>query len=110
MFQVLMLVSIVPVFVVAERVYSSHRKKELVFKGQSLELELDLPWLTAEHDDHKVRVSGLTNDLDPEKLKFYLSALADNVVTEIYFDQTHSRAVATFLHRVGMHLNARSKN
>ena len=74
---------------------------ELMFVHQSLELELELPWLTAEHDDHKVRVSGLTNDLDPEKLKFYLSALADNVVTDIYFDETQSRAVAIFSHSLG---------
>ena len=83
------------------RVFELHRAKELNFKGSSLELELELPWPTDLHDDHKVRVSGLNGELDPEKLKFYLSAISDNLVTEMFFNQNQSKAVAIFKNAIG---------
>ena len=88
-------------FSAAERVFESSRTKGLRYKGVSLELELEVPWLTKQHDDHKVRISGLDKDLDPEKLKFYLSAISDNLVTEMFFNQNQSRAVALFRNTIG---------
>ena len=81
---------------VAERVFHLYSQGGLAFKHRNLELELELPWLTSEHDDHKVRVSGFTDELDSEKLKFYLSALSNNAVNEIYLDECRTRAIATF--------------
>ena len=62
---------------------------------------MELPWLTEQHDDRKVRISGLNGELDPEKLKFYLSGISDNLVTEMFFNQNQSRAVAIFKNKIG---------
>ena len=90
--------------------FESYRTKGLLFKGVSLELELEVPWLTKHHDDHKVRVSGLTEELDPEKLKFYLSAISENEVSEMFFNQNQSRAVAIFKHQLGELLRCQQNN
>ncbi|KAF6030597.1 hypothetical protein EB796_011094 [Bugula neritina] len=84
-------------FVVAEIVYSRHcSHKSLYLNDKSLEIELELPWLTDQHDRHRVRVSGLTEELDPEKLRFYLSALSNNSVTQMSFNKEQTRAIAEF--------------
>ena len=76
-------------------------RKGLSFNNKNLKLELELPWLTKHHDEHKVRISGLTNEMDPEKLKFYLCALTKNVVTDVFFDETQTKAVAVFQDKIG---------
>ncbi|KAF6036950.1 hypothetical protein EB796_004734 [Bugula neritina] len=53
-------------------------------------------WLNEHHDRHRVRVSGLTEELDPEKLRFYLSALSNNSVTQMSFNEDYTKAVADF--------------
>ena len=88
-------------FTVAERVFELYTTEGLKYKGTSLELELEIPWLTKQHDDHKIRISGLDKDLDPEMLKFYLSAISDNIVTDMFFNQNHSRAVVIFKNTIG---------
>lgn len=91
--------------VVAERVYDYSMQRGLVFHSKELEIELELMWLTKHHDDHKVRLSGLSDEIDPEKVKFYLSALTNNVVTDLFFDQTQTKAVAVFQNSIGMIAN-----
>ena len=76
-------------------------KEGLTFENKSLELELELPELTESHDNRRVKICELTSDLDSEKLRFYLSALSDNVVAEIYFNENHTKAVATFVDPIG---------
>ena len=88
-------------FTVAERVYSTHRKRPLDLNGAELDIELESPELLDYHDNHSVRLSGLTPDLDPEKLKFYVSALSDNTVSEILFDGNRCKAVAQFANPIG---------
>lgn len=88
-------------FTVAERVFSTHRKRPLDLNGAELDIELESPELLDYHDNHSVRLSGLTPDLDPEKLKFYVSALSDNTVSEILFDGNRCKAVAQFANPIG---------
>ena len=88
-------------FTVAERVYGVHRKRPIELNGSELEIELESPDLLDYHDNHSVRLSGLTPDLDPEKLKFYISALSDNTVSEILFDGYRCKAVAQFANPIG---------
>jgi len=89
-------------FVVADRVYYLHcSRKPLCLNDKSLEMELELPWLTDNHDDHRVRVSGFTEELDPEKLRFYLSALSNNSVRQMSFNKEQTRAIAEFKESLG---------
>ena len=88
-------------FLVAERVFEFYRTQGVRYKGVTLELELEVPWLTKQHDDGKVRISGLNEEVDPEMLKFYVSAISDNLVTELFFNQNQSRAVAIFKNPIG---------
>lgn len=86
----------------AERVYQSYTNHGLICSGKHLKLELDIPWLTELHDDHKLRISGLPGDIDPEKLKFYLSALSSDFVSQLFFDETQQKALAIFKNALGM--------
>ena len=77
----------------------------MTYSKKKLHLELELPWLTKHHDDRKVRVSGLSKKLDPERLKFYLAALSQNMVIDTFFNGNKTRAVAMFKEPLGMFLN-----
>ena len=81
--------------------YGVHRKRPIDLNGTELDIELESPVLLEYHDKHSVRLSALTPDLDPEKLKFYLSALSDNTVSEISFNGVRSKAVAQFARPIG---------
>jgi len=84
-------------FTVAERVYHKFdQPKGIYLDNKKLDIELELPWLNEHHDRHRVRVSGLTEELDPEKLRFYLSALSNNSVTQMSFNEDYTKAVADF--------------
>lgn len=72
-----------------------------MLNNKELDIELVSPDLLEYHDTQSVRVSGLTPDLDPEKLKFYISALSDNVVTEMWFDYNRTKAVIKFSNPIG---------
>lgn len=88
-------------FKVAKRVYDVHRQTALEFKDKKLEIELESPNLMDYQDPKSVRLSSLAAQLDPEKLRFYLSALADNVVTHLAFDRNETKAVASFAQNIG---------
>ncbi|KAF6030610.1 hypothetical protein EB796_011092 [Bugula neritina] len=76
---------------------SVHQQKSSpTFRGRQLKMELVLPEFKGHHDRHRVRVSGLTEELDPEKLRFYLSALSNNSVTQMSFNKEQTRAIAEF--------------
>ena len=92
-------------FVVAERVFAFHQTKPLMFNKCKLNLELDLPWLTDLHDKCKVRISGINEDLEKEKLRFYLSAISKNRVTDLFYNHDQTRAIAAFRDPIGMILN-----
>lgn len=67
-----------------------------------LQLELVSTQLLDCHHEESVRLYGITPDVHPAKLKFYLSALSDNVITQILFDaETETKAVATFSKPIG---------
>ncbi|XP_067934852.1 protein mono-ADP-ribosyltransferase PARP14-like isoform X2 [Watersipora subatra] len=85
---------------IAERVYEFYKQNGLQHKSIALDLELELPWFTKQHDERKLRVSGLDSELDPETLKFYLSALTSTVVTEMFFNNSQTRAVALFKNKI----------
>lgn len=86
---------------VAESVYEYHRRCPFKCNGFELKIELESPTLQEYHNKQAVRISGLTSSLDPEKLKFYISALTDNLVTQICLDATQQRAIATFSQPLG---------
>ena len=87
---------------VAERVYKHHLRNTLKLSHHVLQLELVSAQLLDCHHKKSVRVYGITQEIHPSKLKFYLSALEDNVVSQILFDvQTETKAVATFLEDIG---------
>lgn len=86
---------------VAEKVYNFHQEKPIFFNGSKLDIELDCHRLLDHHDNLSLHVSGLTPELDPEKLKFYLSALSDNVITDILLDDSCTKAVAKFYKPLG---------
>ena len=82
--------------------FAFHKTKALEYKKTKLNLELDLPWLTDIHDKCKVRVSGINDDLEKEKLRFYLSAISKNRVTDLFYNHDQTRAIAAFKDLIGM--------
>lgn len=85
----------------AEQAFSFFNSHPIQIHSQPIILELESPKLLDCHDSHAVRISGLADDLDPEKLKYYLSAIADSQVTQMQFDTTQTKAVATFSQQIG---------
>lgn len=79
-----------------------HRKRPIVVNQTELDIELVSPTLLDCHDNQSVRVSEITPDLDPEKLRFYLSAVACQSVLDLQFDETRTKAVAQFKDIIGL--------
>lgn len=85
--------------------FAFHQTKALEYKKTKLNLELDLPWLSNLHDNCKVRVSGINESLEKEKLRFYLSAISNNRVTDLFYNHDQTRAIAGFRDPIGVILN-----
>ena len=78
-----------------------HRKQPIKINGQELDIDLESPALLDYHDNMSVRLSEISQDVDPEKLKFHVSALAGQPVTQLVFDETRTKAVAEFRDVIG---------
>lgn len=76
-------------------------RQPIEVNGAELDIEIDLPKLNDCHDEMGVRLSGLSPDLDPEKLRLYIAALSDRTVSDLSFDRTRTRAVASFSEIIG---------
>lgn len=85
----------------AEQAFSHFNSHPIEIHSQPIRLELESSKLLDCHDAHAVRISGLADDMDLEKLKYYLSAIAGNLVTQMQFDTAQTKAVATFAHQIG---------
>ena len=68
----------------------------IIVNGKELNIELELPQLNDSHDEMAVRISGLSPEVDPEKLKFYVAAIANRAVTDLTFDRARTKAVVRF--------------
>lgn len=83
-------------FAVAERVYKSYKTNGLYWKETSISLELDLPGLADYHDQQMIQISQLSEDHDPEILKYYLLALVNNELADVFYNESRTRAIALF--------------
>mgnify|MGYP001803434926 FL=1 len=89
---------------VAERVYDAHiRKDPIRINGKKLEVELDTPQLSDFHDKMAVRISGISPEMDPDKLKLYLAAISNRRVTDLTYNKSKTRAIARFSQEIGQY-------
>lgn len=83
-----------------EEVFTHSRSKGIYLGDSRLDFSYESVLLTELHDHYAVRLEGVPADVDIDKLKFYLSDLASNIVTEIVFRKDGNKAVAYFKNKI----------
>jgi len=87
---------------VAERVFQkATHGVGLSFDGERVKVKLVQPWLTDDHDPQRLRVTGFSDNIDTDCLKYFLSALVEVEVLDLLFDADHTKAIAQFRKEIG---------